>query len=182
MITTAIDLKELYEENFPIIYNFFFYRLLHRENAEDLTAQTFLKAAEHLHTYDPDKAKASTWLQRIAQNTLIDFYRSQKKSVSIDNETIGSALSVSVEEQYEQIVSPGRKALYAALWQLSERDRTLVYHKYFLEESYHEISRQFSINESTLATVLQRAKAKLRESLNGPAVDEWAEQGQLEKT
>ena len=167
MTMTAIDLKELYEENFPIIYNFFFYRLLHRENAEDLTAQTFLKAAEHLHTYNSDKAKASTWLRRIAQNTLIDFYRSQKKSVSIDNEDISAALSVSFEEQYEQIASPGRKAVYAALCQLSERDRILIYHKYFLEESYHEISQQFSINESTLATVLQRAKAKLRESLNG---------------
>ena len=49
-----------------------------------------------------------------------------------------------------------------ALTQLSERDRLFVYHKYFLGENYHDISMQSGINESTLATILQRAKAKLR--------------------
>ena len=169
MSEMAIDLQAFYEENFSKIYNFFFYRLLHRENAEDLTAQTFLKAAEHLQTYDPSQAKASTWLAQIAQNTLIDFYRTQKRPVSLDTEEAQAALSISFAEQYEQIASPARQALFAALWQLSER--TLIYHKYFLGESYHDISQQFDIKESTLATVLQRAKEKLRKSLDGPTID-----------
>ena len=98
MNETAIDLQAFYEENFSKIYNFFFYRLLHRENAEDLTAQTFLKAAEHLHTYDSGQAKAGTWLAQIAQNTLIDFYRTQKKPISLDMEETQAALSISFAE------------------------------------------------------------------------------------
>ena len=159
-----IGLEELYEQYFSVIYNYFFYKLLHRESAEDLTGQTFLKVAEHLDEYDPEKASVGTWLRRIAHNTLIDFYRTRKASLSMEDAPCDAAesLSVSFEEQYQQIASPKRRALYAALWRLSERERTLVYHKYFLGESYHEISAQFDINESTLASVLQRAKAKLR--------------------
>lgn len=158
----------LYCDNFSKIYNFFFYKLLHRENAEDLTAVTFLKAVEHIDTYNSDIAKASTWLRQIAQNTLIDFYRTQKKVVSLDDPDMGleEHLSVSFEEQYNAIASPARKELYKALSQLSERDRTLVYYKYILGKSYHEIAEDFQINESTLATVLQRARQKLGKLVN----------------
>ena len=42
MANDTIDLEELYRSYFPKIYNFFFYKLLHREDAEVLTAKTFL--------------------------------------------------------------------------------------------------------------------------------------------
>lgn len=163
-----VNLEELYRDYFPKVYNFFFYKLLHREEAEDLTEQTFLKIAEHLHTYDPKKAKLSTWISRIKENTLIDFYRTRKLQVSLDDEMsdIGKELSVSFEEQYRQIVNPARRELYAALWELPERDRMLIYHKYLLGWSYHEIAEKFGLNESTLASALQRAKVKFREKLD----------------
>lgn len=167
MANDTIDLEELYRSYFPKIYNFFFYKLLHREDAEDLTAKTFLKIAEHLHTYHSEKAKAGTWAWRIAENTLNDFYRTQKRHLSTDDEqeALAQALSVSFDEQYEQIASPKRRALYAALRQLPERDRMLVCYKYLLGWSYHEIAEKLQINESTLASALQRAKEKLRKYL-----------------
>lgn len=167
MPSNDIDLEKFYLEHFSKIYNYFFYQVLHRETTEDLTSHTFLKAAEHISEYNPKKAQINTWLWTIAKNTLIDFYRTQKQEKSIDDEALeaDNVLSVSFEEQYAKIVNPTRKALYAVLAQLSERERLFVYHKYFLDESYHDIAKQFDINESTLATVLQRAKAKLRKSM-----------------
>lgn len=166
-----INLEELYMEYFPKVYNFFFYRLLHKENSEDLTEQTFLKIAEHLDTYDPEKGKIGTWIGRISENTLIDFYRTHKLTLSLNAELSGTEnfLTVSFEEQYEQIACPARKELYALLTELSERDRMLIYYKYLLGWSYHEIADKFQINESTLATVLSRAKAKLYRKINGKA-------------
>ena len=160
-----INLEEIYRKYFSSIYNFFFYQLLHKENAEDLTAQTFLKAVEKLDTYDRKKGSISTWLWKIAQNTLIDFYRSKKCEISLDEEDSGilDVLSVSFEEQYEKIASPKRRELYQALTQLSERERILLYQKYFLGKSYIEISKEFHLNKSTLATILQRAREKLRQ-------------------
>ena len=163
-----INLEELYREYFPKIYNYFFYKLLHKENAEDLTGQTFLKIAENIHTYDPKKSKLTTWIRRISENTLIDFYRTKKQTFHLDDglSEAESACCVSFEEQYEKIINPASKELYAAICQLSERDRMLVYYKYLLGWSYHEITKKFQINESTLATVLQRAKIKLCEILD----------------
>lgn len=167
MPLSDINLEKLYQEYFSKIYNYFFYQLLHREIAEDLTSRTFLKVVEHRSDYHPDKGKISTWLWTIAKNVRIDFYRTQKQELSLGQEGIEKdmSLSVSFEEQYAKIIAPTRKALYAALVQLSERERMLVYHKYFLGESYREISKEFDINESTLATILQRAKIKLQKYL-----------------
>lgn len=158
-----VDLEELYRVYFPKVYNFFFYKLLHRQDAEDLTEQAFLKIAENLHTYDPQKAKIGTWIRRISENTLIDFYRTRKRTLPLEE---ADTLCVAFEEQYRQIINPARKELYAALCKLPERDRMLVYHKYLLGESYHEIAQKFHIKESTLASVLQRAKAKLCKELD----------------
>lgn len=171
MTNEDIDLEGLYQEYFPKVYNFFFYKVLHKENAEDLTGRTFLKIAEHLHTYVPEKAKLGTWIWQISENTLIDFYRTQKRVFPLDAEAADgcSALSVSFDEQYAQIINPGRKALYAALFKLSERDRMLICYKYLLGFSYHEIADKFQINESTLATALLRAKNKLRKELESHA-------------
>lgn len=167
MTNEDINLEELYREYFPKVYNFFFYKILHKENAEDLTGRTFLKIAEHLHTYIPEKAKLGTWIWQISENTLIDFYRTQKKSLPLDAEASDSCstYSVSFDEQYAQIINPKRKALYAALSKLSERDRMLICYKYLLGFSYHEIAEKFQMNESTLATALMRAKGKLRKEL-----------------
>lgn len=168
MTNENINLEELYREYFSKVYNFFFYRLLHKENAEDLTEWTFLKIAEHLHTYDPEKSKPGTWIWQISKNTLVDFYRTERTTVPLDGKSkdVEKIFSVSFEEQYAQIIKPERRALYAALFKLPERDRTLVCYKYLMGLNYHEIAVKFQMNESTLASALLRARSKLREELD----------------
>ena len=60
-------LEEIYEEFFPRIYNYIYYRLLHREETEDLVSRIFLRVAEHLQEYDPKKAKLDTWIFRTSE-------------------------------------------------------------------------------------------------------------------
>ena len=56
-----------------------------KDDAMDLTVETFAKAFENLEKYKPDFA-FSTWLFRIATNNCIDFIRKKKIStMSIDS-------------------------------------------------------------------------------------------------
>ena len=157
-------LEEIYEEFFPRIYNYIYYRLLHREETEDLVSRIFLKVAEHLHEYDPKKAKLDTWIFRIAERTLIDHFRTRKNQLSLEDENAGleNRFRVEFEEEYERILEPGRRAVFAALSRMKERDRMAVYYVCFLEMSYREAAARLGIGESTLASALMRAKRKLR--------------------
>ena len=109
-------LEEIYEEFFPRIYNYIYYRLLHREETEDLVSRIFLKVAEHLHEYDPKKAKLDTWIFRIAERTLIDHFRTRRSQLSLEDENAGleNRFRVEFEEEYERILEPGRRAVFAA--------------------------------------------------------------------
>ena len=66
---------KLYDLYFDRIYRFLYYRTLHRETAEDLCSKTFLKALGALSGFRPEKGSFSSWLYRIASNTLIDHFR-----------------------------------------------------------------------------------------------------------
>ena len=73
-ITSQSGFERTYREYFPKIYNYIFYRLLSREDTEDVVSVIFMKAARSAETFDESRASLRTWLCRIAQNALIDFF------------------------------------------------------------------------------------------------------------
>lgn len=156
--------EEVYNTYFPLVYNYVFYRLLHREDTEDLVSRVFLRVFENLDRFDETKASLKTWVFRITEHALIDFYRRRRVQVSLDDENnqVENTLCVDFDEQYEHIAEPERKALYRALTQLPERDRTFIYYKYFEHRTNRDIAKALGMNESTVAAVLARARAKLK--------------------
>ena len=70
---------ELYRENYAIVYGFLLSLCGNVSIAEDLAAETFLKALLHAHRYD-GSCKPSTWLCAIAKNVLANHIRKQKRT------------------------------------------------------------------------------------------------------
>lgn len=161
-ITSQSGFERMYREYFPKLCNYIFYRLLSREDTEDVVSVIFMKAARSAETFDESQASLRTWLCRIAQNALIDFFRAKKRTVSLDDETAGVVLPVDFEEQAEQISSEKRRVIYRELMKLRERERLIVYYKFF--EGYHnrETASLLGMNESTVGTALSRTLKKLR--------------------
>lgn len=156
------DFEKIYSEYFPKIYNYFFYRLLSREDTEDLTADVFLKVAKNLDRFDRSKAQMKTWIYKIAQNSLVDFYRTRQRKASLCTQCADTEPAVDFEEQMEKILSVKRRALYRALSGLKERERMIVYYRFFEGYTNRRLARLFEMNESTVGTVLSRALKKMR--------------------
>ncbi len=165
--TTFPRMEDVYETYFPVVYNYVYYKLLNRENTEDIVSQVFLKIVQHLHRYDPTKASLRTWLLRVADHALIDFYRRQKPTVSYNDVETGLAntLCVSFEEEYARILSPERRMVLEALRTLPERDRTFLYYRYFLGITNREIALRMQMNENTVSAIMARARKKLKDIL-----------------
>lgn len=156
------DFEKIYDEYFPKIYNYIFYRLMSREDTEELVSEVFIKVATNLERFDSEKAQFKTWIYRIAQNTLIDFYRTRKPEASLDDENVDWEPSVDFEAQLESITSPKRRAIYQALTKLKERERMIIYYRFFEGYTNREIAKLLQMNESTVGTVLNRALKKLK--------------------
>ncbi|MGQ9558158.1 MAG: RNA polymerase sigma factor [Desulfurispora sp.] len=76
MLTAAgkAPFTEVYEANFARINRYLRYRLADSWEADDLTAQVFLKALEK-YDYFRGEVPVHLWLLRLAHNLLVDYYR-----------------------------------------------------------------------------------------------------------
>ena len=73
------EFGKLYDKYIKKIYNFIYYKTHHKETAEDLTSQTFIKALDNIKTFSESKGSFASWLYRIARNNVIDYYRKKER-------------------------------------------------------------------------------------------------------
>lgn len=157
------DIEIMYEEYFPKIYNYVFYRILNKERTEDIVSDVFLKVATNLLKFDPKKANFNTWIFTITKNSMTDYYRQRRVHISIDDGTNSIDPSVDFEEQCSLIEEEQLKELYHALTQIDSKTRLIIALKHFEGLTNRQISRQIGMNESTVSTIYVRGLKKLRE-------------------
>jgi len=76
----------LYDMYAGKIYNYIFSKTFNREQAEDLTSETFFKALDKIKSFKmSEKASFQAWLFRIAHNKIVDFYRKKKENVTLED-------------------------------------------------------------------------------------------------
>ena len=81
-----MDLHEQYDK----IYRYCYFKLNHRETAEDITQETFLRYFASIHsTRYEEKGKALQYLYTIARNLCIDEFRKQPME-QLPEEQIGA--------------------------------------------------------------------------------------------
>ena len=79
--------SSLYDCYLERIYRYVHFRVGDGEIAEDITSQVFLKSWEKLASFQIGPTPFIAWLYRIAHNAVIDYYRTRKVSVSLDDAT-----------------------------------------------------------------------------------------------
>ena len=74
MATGSGRFEQIYDEHVVGIYRFVYARVGNRPDAEDLTAQVFVRAVEQLDT-TRQPGQIAAWLYRVAQNAIADYWR-----------------------------------------------------------------------------------------------------------
>ena len=146
------------------VYNLCYRMLGHAESAEDAAQETFLRAYQHIHRYDP-KRPFATWLLSIAAHYCIDRLRRKKlPSFSIDEDeehtfTIPDAEALSPEK--ETLRSEHREQIHALLGNLETTDRAAIVMRYWYDFSENEIADALNLTVSAVKSRLHRARKKL---------------------
>jgi RNA polymerase sigma-70 factor, ECF subfamily len=68
------EFQTLYREKFGSIYHYVYSKVGNREEAEDLTAEVFLKAARNIN-YESNSYSIREWLFLVARSTIADYWR-----------------------------------------------------------------------------------------------------------
>ena len=77
---------ELYDKYINKIYKFIYLKTSSQQTAEDITSEVFIKAMNSIWNFDTQKDNFSfqSWIYTIAQNKVIDFYRTNKQTADIE--------------------------------------------------------------------------------------------------
>ncbi len=151
-----------YEAYGRAVYSYVRFHLPSADAAEDVTADTFLKAFRSADRFDGSKGHPRAWIFRIAQNTLRDWRRRARlrRHVPLGSMRDLASETPSPEERllWEEQVS----RLLAAVAELGRRDREIISLRYGSGLDTAEIAEMLAIRESAVRTRLWRALARLR--------------------
>ena len=143
------------------IYGYIYSMVGHKENAEDLTQETFLKLYKNAAAIDPEN-NFKNWLYKIATNTVYDWLRKKRKSMEmfiIDDEKSGFE---TIDEDSPYLHIEDGKDLEAALNKIKPNYRRALLLFYYEGMNYEEIANIMEVPLNTAKTHLRRAKEALK--------------------
>jgi RNA polymerase sigma-70 factor (ECF subfamily) len=128
------------------------------EDAKDATQNTFIRAYEHLDSFDANR-RFFSWIYRIAVNESLNLRRARRPQPfdGVVEVSGGQAEAVEASERAARVEH--------AISHLSEEYREVVVLRYFGELSYEEISEAVGVPEKTVKSRLFSARQRLAAEL-----------------
>jgi RNA polymerase sigma-70 factor (ECF subfamily) len=152
---------ELYSLYLDRIYRYVFYQVKDRMTAEDITEEVFIRAWKAIGSCQGKEQTFSSWLYRIAHNRVIDTFRSQRKELSIDMDTLAEFRHPKVEVETELEWQELLKGIDC----LPRNQKQVITLKFIEGLDNREIGQVIGKNQGAIRILQMRALAKLREKL-----------------
>lgn len=161
---------QIYDAHFTGIFRYILYRVADVAVSEDLAAQTFTKALEHLGRFRWTGISISAWLYRIATNEVNSHFRRSARATFADIEAVLDRLPDEENRPDQEMEAAERQVaenerfviLNQCMQQLKPEAQTLLTLRYLNKKRFAEIAEILGVKEGTLRMRNKRALEKLR--------------------
>lgn len=155
---------KLYDYFFSKIFAYASWRVGSRADAEDITSAIFMKMVKNITSYhQKSHSSFQAWLYRIAQTTVIDYYRTHKFTIALER------VSDMIFTKDDLAHALDTKTLFIeilnALETLSTRQAEIIRLKFIAELSNKEIAETLGIHEKSVSAASAKGIASLRKKL-----------------
>jgi len=118
-------IEKLCTDTWEPLYRFIYFKVQNREEAEDITQETYVKALSYLQRHKSNINTPISFLKVVALNILRDKWRNKRKHqrIKVDFELI-NLREIASEDSTE--ISADRMLIEKALQQLNDEQRTVV--------------------------------------------------------
>lgn len=157
---------EFYAEAFPRVYSFIRSQVGAQASAQELVARVFLKAYCHRSKL-PRGGAATTWLFRIARNTVIDYWRveGRRESASVSLEELADRPDANDNPEVLYAAKERQAMLLRVMGSLCVDERMLLGLKFTGQRTNREVAAILGISEAAVSMRLLRALRNLRDQL-----------------
>lgn len=147
----------LVEEHQDRLRGFLYRYTRNKQDAEDLTQDTFVKAYRNFHRYD-SRYRFSTWLYTIARRTAYNYFRDSKPTESLEYDLVETSESPDEEAS----TSDERSWVWDAAKNLKPHFKEALTLKYIEDLSIEEMSRIMGKSQTNVKIILFRARNQLK--------------------
>ncbi len=151
---------DLYDRHVVRVYRHIYYLVNDAREAEDLTAQSFLKAWEAIDRYKERGAPFVAWLLRIAHNLTISFLRSKRDHSELDDGFVDQKRRGNPEESLEQ--ASDERSVRDAVLRLRDEQRQVIMLRFVEELDYTEVAAMIGKSVPAVRVIQHRALGNLR--------------------
>src|SRR4051812_48513937 len=174
MMDSVFD--ELYEKYHHDVFQFLFYMVKNREQAEDLVQEAYIRVLKSYSKFE-GKSSEKTWLFSIARNVAIDWFRKQKSWKKRIIEKFDWSMQQQVRDTQsipEEITIQKEEIqrVYRCLDQCTLDQNMVIVMRYFNELSISETAEALNWTESKVKTTQHRALKVLRKHLEEVMAEE----------
>ena len=170
MSTDPGPFEQVYDAHVVGIYRFLYARVGNHPDAEDLTAQVFVRAVEQLDT-EREPGQVAAWLYRVAHNAAADYWRAFYRLPVIGVDHVAPGWEPADEGARQPRLEPDDRAaarVQALLRRLPDQYRRVLELRFLERLTVAETARAMGITNGN-ARVLQYRALRKAALLGDPA-------------
>jgi RNA polymerase sigma-70 factor (ECF subfamily) len=153
------SIEEICSSTWEPLYRFVYFKVQNREEAEDITQETYVKALSHIRSGGSKIDKYIGFLKTVSLNILRDRWRKSKRwGASVGFEALNPG-ETAVEDYAENTAQ--RELIKNALGRLSEEQQKVIELRIIKGYSVAETANKMSKKEGTVRVIQYRALKEL---------------------
>ncbi len=155
---------EIYKRFYPKVYHYCLGKVKQKEDAYDITEDTFLRVAQKIQDLR-EATYFAAWLFKIAHNLCMDLLKTRKafqkdfNFLYLTDETDSEDLERLIQREYEL------NRLEIILESLDEETKTLLIDKYVNGLSLEDLERERNLSKSAIKMRLMRGKERIKKNI-----------------
>jgi RNA polymerase sigma-70 factor, ECF subfamily len=153
----------LYDRYVDQIFGYVYHRVGHRQTAEDLVSDVFLRALRRITTFRWQGVDFGAWLMTIARNRVHDHFKSARFRLEATVEEVFESPSQSRQDDPEAALLSGDLArhVHDALAQLKGEQAEVLYLRFIQHLNIAETAAVMGKNEGAIKALQYRALKSL---------------------
>ena len=162
-----LNIQEVYEQYFTVVYRYLLSLSHNTHIAEELTQETFFRAMKAIHKFKGE-CQLGTWLCQIAKHTYFSWKKKHRREVISDSPKVleeDRLRSNQLERTLDEQVGRRQESMeiYRILHDLEEPYKEVFTLRVLGELSYSEIGEVFGRKEGWARVTFHRAKIKIQQ-------------------
>ena len=158
-----LSFGKLYDLFYTKIFRYVAYKVGNREDAEDITAEVFIRMLKSINSFSFQGHPFSSWLFRIAKNMVVDYFRKNSRRKTAPLETAGSIQETeSLEIDYQLDLDIEMSNISESIKKLTDLQQEVISLRFAGGLSIKETASAVGRKENAVKALQHSAIKKLR--------------------